>query len=80
MRIRLTEDCGWCDGQRLAAGSVVDLPEVAAMDYVRLGLAEPVAEPAEAREDEVEVAAVAAPERAARRTSRPRARGVSRRG
>lgn len=72
MKVRILEDCGWCDGVRVMTGDVVDLTETAAQDFLAQGKAEPIVE-AKAKE-EVETAAAEPPENAAKRTARPQAR------
>jgi hypothetical protein len=64
----MLETTGWCDGVFLRAGDTVGLTGPAALDYIRLGLAEPVTVPPETAE------ATPAPERAAR-TRKPKPRG-----
>ena len=63
----LTSVGGTCDGQATVAGSVIDLGETSARDYVNRGLAEYVVE-------EIRTAVVTPPRNAARHTRKPKPR------
>jgi len=77
MRIKMLEDSGYCDGHLLILSRIVALTPTAALDYLKLGKAEHVEEPAEEVAEEVaepviETASVAPPEAAMRKPGRPR--------
>lgn len=73
MRVRITARNGYGDryGRRHSLGTVVEYKDDLALKLIRLGVAVAVSE------QPVETAELAAPENAARRTSKPRPRRAS---
>lgn len=77
MRIRFLVDCGSAYGVVMAAGSIAEVPDEVAAWYLGRGRAEDAEKPPKPAPEApaaLETAAVAAPENAAKRTTKPRTR------